>query len=378
MNDDQPTISVVLPCRNEQEAIGLCLEQIRAVLASNNLAGEIIVSDSSHDRSPEIAKEFGVKLVKHNQVGYGSAYLEAFKVIRGNFIFMADADGTYDFKEIPRFVKQLAAGDDLVIGNRFAGEIEKGAMPFFNRYLGNPFLSFLFRLFFRQKISDINCGLRAIRKEALAKLNLRTAGMEFASEMIIQAVRKNLRIKELPINYYPRQGKSKLKPLADGWRHLRFMLLYSPLFLFFLPGIFLFGLGILSLILLYYDAVIIFGLKFQFHPMFLAALLAIIGYQLIFFALFAKTYALTHLGEKNRLISQLHRYITIEKASIFGLLISLPGFIIYLAIFIKWLNTGFGPLLEVKNSIVALTSIIIGLQTIFSAFMLSILGIKER
>lgn len=378
MKNEDITISVILPCRNEEKAIGLCLAQIKEVFLKNSIKGEIIVSDSSTDKSPEIVQEFGATLIKHNKEGYGAAYLEGFKEALGKYFFLADADGSYDFNELPKFIKYLEQGYDLVIGNRFAGQIEKGAMPPLNRYLGNPILSLIFHLFFRAKIKDIHCGMRALRKETVAKLNLRTTGMEFASEMIIKAIKKKLKIKELPINYYKRVGKTKLKPFADGWRHLRFMLLYSPLFLFFVPGLFLFIIGVALLFLLYFNAITILGLRLQFHPMFLASLLAVVGYQLIIFAFFAKTYAMTHLDEENKIISKLHQYITIEKASIVGLLVSVTGLIIYLVIFLKWFKSGFGELQEIKNSILALTLIIIGIQTIFSSFMLSILGIRGR
>jgi glycosyltransferase involved in cell wall biosynthesis len=218
-----PTLSVILPCRNEEQAIGLCLENIKTVLAKNKLLGEIIVSDSSVDHSPDIAKNLADKVVTHNKIGYGAAYLEAFPHAKGKYIFMADADGTYDFEEIPRFVNELEKGADLVIGNRLGGKIKPGAMPRLHRYIGTPFLSWLFRLFFEPGVDDINCGMRALKLEALQRLDLKTTGMEFASEMLIESIHKNLKIKQLPIDYYPRIGKSKLKTFSDGKRHLFFM-----------------------------------------------------------------------------------------------------------------------------------------------------------
>jgi len=378
INQENIDLSVVLPCRNEEKSLADCIRQIKEIFAQNNINGEIIVSDSSVDQSAEIARSLNVRLVKHDQFGYGRACLEGLKAARGQYLFLADADLTYDFKEIPRFLSYLKQGFDLVLGNRFGGQMEKGAMPHLNKYLGNPVLSWLFRVFFRAKITDVHCGMRAITKDALSRLNLQTTGMEFASEMVIKAVKKKLKIKELPINYYCRKGESKLKPLADGWRHLRFMLLYSPLFLFFLPGAFLFLGGLVLLFLLYFDLVTIFGLKLFYHPIFFSILMIIFGYQLIIFSVFAKTYAITHLGEESVLMNKLHRHITIEKASLIGLLGVLLGLIIYGAIFSKWLQSGFGPLNEVKNSLLALTIIIIGVQTIFSSFILSILGIKEK
>lgn len=371
-------ISIILPCRDEQETLGFCLNQIKKVVKNNSLKAEIIVSDSSSDRSPKIAKENKVILVKHDKEGYGIACLEAFKIAKGKYLFMADADGTYNFNEIPAFLKCLEEGDDLVLGNRFAGKIEKGAMPFLNRYFGNPILSFILRLFFFTKIRDSHSGMRAIRKESLKKLNLRTTGMEFASEMLVKAIRNNLQIKELPINYYKRKGNSKLKPFSDAWKHLRFMLLYSPLFLFFIPGLFLFLLGIISIAWFYFGSPVILGVKLYFHPMFVSSVLIIIGYQLMIFALFAKSYAINHLNEKSKKMEKLYKFITIERASIAGIIFLLLGVLTFALIITKWIESGLSSLNEVKNSIIALTLIIFGTQTIFSSFMLSILSIKEK
>lgn len=374
----QPELSVILPCRNEEKSLAVCINQIKEVLAKADISGEIIVSDSSKDNSPQIAKQLGVSVVKHDLEGYGRAYLEAFKVAKGKYYFLADADGTYDFKEIPVFLNELKAGFDLVIGNRFLGKMEKGAMSLGHKYFGNPLLSFLLRLFFRVKIYDVHCGMRAITAQAINRLDLRTTGMEFASEMIIKAAKNKLKIKELPINYFRRKGQSKLRSLVDGWRHLRFMLLYSPLFLFFIPGLVLFLAGLVSFGLLYFGLVQILGRPLFYHPLFLAIALLISGYQLIIFSIFAKTYAITHLGEQSPLMNKLHQHITIEKASLAGLLIIFAGLLIYFFIFWQWQKSGFGELAEIKNSLLALTLIIFGIQTIFSSFMLSILGIREK
>lgn len=370
-------LSVILPCRNEEEALPGCLNDIKKVLKEAGIKAEIIVSDSSFDRSPEIAREFGVRLVKHDQAGYGRAYLEAFKEARGKYLFLADADATYDFKEIPSFLKQLKQGNDFVIGNRFAGKIDKGSMPWAHRYIGSPILSFLVRIFFKSKVTDIHCGMRALTKDALEKMNLQSTGMEFASEMVIKAGKNHLSIKELPINYHVRKGRSKLNTFSDGWRHLRFILLFSPLFLFFLPGLFLFLGGSFISFLIYFDLTII-GQQFFYHPLFLTISLAIIGYQLIIFGFFTKVYAATHLGEENPWLNKLWRYLTLEKSIVLGLLFFVLGAIVYGFIFADWATRGFGELHEVKRSLVALAFILIGIQTIFSSFMLSILGIKDK
>lgn len=371
-------LSVILPCLNEQQALGSCIDKIREVIQKDQITAEIIVVDNgSVDNSSEIAIKKQVRLVHETERGYGSACLKGFKAAGGRYIFLADCDGSYDFGEIPRFIKYLRKKYDFVIGNRFKGKIEKQAMPFSHRYIGNPLLSGILRLFFKAKIHDAHCGMRALTKEALKGLNLKTTGMEFASEMVIKALKNNLSIKELAIDYHRRRGKSKLKSVVDGWRHLRFMLLYSPLLLFLIPGLFLFSLGLFSILWFYFGSSIFLGIKFQHHPMFLSALLVITGYQLMVFALFAKTYAIIHLKDKP-IFNKLYKYITIENASIAGILLGTLGIIIYLGIYIKWIKTGFGALNEVRNSIVALTLITVGVQTIFSSFMLSILGIKEK
>jgi len=349
-----PKISIILPCQNEEQALDFCLNEIKQTIKKNRLSAEIIVSDSSTDNSPKIAlrhaqgkpKITEIILIKHDKDGYGSAYLEAFKKAKGKYIFMADADATYEFNQIPVFISHLENGYDIVIGNRFGGKIEKNAMPLLNRYIGNPFLSFVFRVLFNAKIKDTQSGMRAFGKQTFEKLRLKTTGMEFASEMLIKAIKNNLKIKEIPVNYRKRKGVSKLKPYSDAWKHLRFMLLYSPLFLFFLPGLLLFLAGIFFIAL---------GSNSLLSPF-----LFISGYQLIIFSIFAKTYSITHLKERSYLMEKLYKYITIEKAILAGSVVFLAGF------------------LFTKNPIIMFSLMTMGVQTVFSSFMLSILGIKEK
>lgn len=275
---------------------------------------------------------------------------------------MADLDGTYDFRDIPKFVDLLKKGNDLVIGNRFAKSLEKrtehklGSMPWHHRYIGNPVLSGLVRLFFGVKVKDIHCGIRAIKKEHLQKLNLRARGMEFASEMIIKTTKANLTIAEIPVLYTERFGSSKLNSFQDGWRHLRFILIYSPMVIFLIPGIIVFLIGIISTL----------NTSIYAHQLFLSAGCTIIGYQLIYFTFFAKIYAITHLGEINPLFEKLFNYITLERVGIIGILFFIIGMLneIY--------NNG------IQGSIFGLILLVIGVQTISSAFMLSILAIKEK
>jgi len=372
-------LSIVIPCRNEQEAIGLCIRRIKEVLLKTKINAEIIVSDSSSDLSREIIKrEGGVVLIEHNKEGYGNAYLEGFKHAQGKYIFMADSDGTYDFNEIPRFLFYLKQGYDFVIGNRFAKKLDKESMSFSHRNIGNPALSGLLRLFFKNNIRDSHCGMRAISREALDKLNLHTAGMEFASEMVVKALKNKIKIKQVSIDYYPRLGESKLRSLSDGWRHLRFLLIYSPKFLFLIPGLLFLIIGFIGLGLFAFSNPAILGRQYFVHPMFIFSMLSIIGYQLVLFAAFAKAYAMNHLGEKSEFMQKLYGILTIEKASIFGVLLVLLGAIIYLSIVIRWFASGLGDLNEIKNSVLVLTLVTIGVQTIFSSFMLSILGIKGK
>ena len=379
-----PRLSFILPCQNEEQALPACLDEIREAIRMYDLQAEVIVVDNaSSDRSAAIVKERQAAfpqliLAAEERPGYGLAYLKGFSLARGDYLFLADADHSYNFQEVDRFLARLDAGADLVIGNRFAHKLAKQTMPWSHKYLGNPFLSFLVKKLFKIKVNDIHCGARALKRSVLDQLSLRTGGMEFASEMIIKAGRARLRLDEVPISYRPRLGKSKLNSWRDGWRHLRFILIYSPLFLFLWPGLFLFGSGALLTAWFYFFTPVFFGLQLYVHPLFFSVILMILGYQLIFFGAFAKIYAVNHLGDRDDVLEKMFRHLTIEKAGSFGLLLALSGTLIYLAILIRWIASGFGSLDEIKNSIIALALSVLGVQTFFSAFMLSILGIKEK
>ena len=389
--DNQIDLSVVLPCLNEEKAINLCLNSLFKVIKDIELSVEVIIVDNnSTDKSVSLIQEyqknnpsFNLILTEEKIVGYGSAYQKGFSIARGKYIFMADLDCTYDFNDILRFLEKLDQGYDLVVGNRFIKNKDKnskilGSMPWHHKYIGNPFLSALVRWFFKIKIKDIHCGARAIKQESLNKISLTTRGMEFASEMIIKAALARLSIVEIPIAYNERMGVSKLETFKDGWRHIRFIFLYSPLVLFLIPGLFLFFVGLVSMIVLYFSTPSFLSVTFYFHPMFLSAGFIIAGYQLIYFAFFAKTYAITHMGEKNRFFEKLFKYITLEKACLVGVFLLIVGVFIYWHIFHNWISSNFGALNEIKNSIIALTILLIGIQTISSAFMLSIISIREK
>jgi glycosyltransferase involved in cell wall biosynthesis len=357
--------SIVLPCRNEEKALADCLRQAKEVLEKYNIKSEIIVSDSSIDNSPEIAKKFGVKLIKHDQIGYGRAYLEGFKAAQGKYIFMADPDGTYDFNEIPKFLRYLDEGYDFVIGNRFKGKIEPGAMTWLRHYIGNPVLSAIFRLFFQTKVSDIHCGMRAITKTALDKLNLRTTGMEFASEMIIRAIQSELKIKELSINYYKRLGKSKLRSFTDGWRHLRFMLSYAPDYLFLIPGILFFLVGLILVSLL--KSNVVYGCFF-----------IILGYQVVSLGVYTKVY-MKSIGaiKSDRLVDFLARIIRFETGIILGAILLLITFLVGQRSIFNFVKQSLN-FPSHSIIIIALTVAIIGIQTMFSAFLISILLVERK
>src|SRR6266550_3120120 len=251
---EPPLVSVVIPCLNEAGNIIECVSRALRVLDENEIRGEVIVADNgSEDGSAALASSAGATVVHEPRRGYGRAYLAGFAASRGEYIVMIDADLTYDFEEIPRFVKELDEGGELVMGNRMEN-IQPGAMPWMNRYIGNPLLSGFLNLLFRTPVSDAHCGMRAVRRDALPKLDLRSGGMEFASEMVIRASKENLDMREFPIALHPRGGKSKLSPFRDGWRHVRLMLVYNPTFVFIVPGVLVALLGAVIMILVFAHA----------------------------------------------------------------------------------------------------------------------------
>jgi len=382
--NEKTKISIILPCLNEEKSISYCLDEVKTVIKNNSLNAEVIVVDNnSDDNSFSIVSKYKnnfpeLVIIKEEKRGYGFAYLKGLSIAKGQYIYMADSDGTYNFRELPIFINKLEEGYDMAIGNRFSNNMEDGSMSWSHKYIGNPFLSFLVRLFFKVKIHDIHCGARAISQESLNKLSLYTGGMEFASEMIIRARKENLNITEIPISYNKRIGESKLNSLADGWRHLRFILLYSPFLVFLLPGLLIFFSGTILMSIFYFYEPVFWGIKFYTHPIFLFSLMMILGYQLIIFSLFSKIYAITHLGDNNKMIESMFRYITLEKIIFIGIFMMIIGVFIYLSIFRGWIDSGFGSLDEIKGSIIGLTIIVIGFQTFFSSFMFSILGIKNK
>ncbi len=372
-------ISVVLPCRNEEKAIGFCIKRIKEVFLKYNINGEIIVSDSSKDRSPDIARELGAIVVKHDKKGYGIAYLEGFKAAKGKYILMADADGTYEFRDIHKFLHYLKQGYDFVIGDRFGEGMDKDIMPWTHKYLGNPALSGMLRLFFGTEVKDAHCGIRAITRKALDKLDLKTTGMEFASEMVVKAIKNRLRIKQFAVPYYKRIGESKLETWTDGWRHLRFMLLYAPDYLFMIPGLFLFIIGIIVMALFLVGPVKIDGLVLYTHPMIVGSFLTIVGYQILTLGVYAKTYAVaTGFEKRDRVVDFIAKYINFESGIIISLLLLLLSFGFGVKILLTWISSGYPAMLRTNDMILILTLAITGVQTMFSAFFLSLLLVGKR
>lgn len=374
---DEFTVTVVIPCLNEEENIEACVTQALEAMQRADIHGEVVVADNaSEDRSAELAEAAGARVVSEPRRGYGSAYLAGFAAARGKYIVMGDADLTYDFNEIPKFVKHLDEGAELVMGDRM-DNIQPGAMPWLHRYVGNPVLSGILNLFFRTGISDAHCGMRALRRDVLPRLDLRTTGMEFASEMVIRAGKENLRIAEFPIDYHPRGGESKLNTWSDGWRHLRFLLVHSPTHLFVAPGAVLAGFGLLiSLIsLLQLD---LFGREWQLHTMIAGALLTIVGTQIVALGLCAHAYGMYFMGEKDPWFDRMRARFRLEHGLILGGAIAALGFIVSAVIVGQWIADGAGELSEERTAIAATMLIIVGVQVFFSSFLLSILGLRRR
>jgi glycosyltransferase involved in cell wall biosynthesis len=370
------TVSVVIPCLNEEESIGACVERAFEALHAADLAGEVIVADNdSDDRSGEFARDAGARVVLEPRRGYGSAYMAGFAAARGQYIVMADADLTYDFGEIPKFVERLEAGADLVMGDRM-DNIQPGAMPWLHRYVGNPLLSGLLNALFRTGVRDAHCGMRAFRRSTLPALDLRTPGMEFASEMVIRASKAGLAIEQLPILYHPRSGASKLSSFRDGWRHLRFLLVHSPLYLFIIPGLVMLAFGlVVSLLVL--AGVSIFGRLWSVHALIGGSLFSILGIQLIGMGLCARSYAAYFMGDSSPWFESMRERFGLEHGLLLGTGVGLIGIGLGASVVVQWIGNGLGALGEEERALVAAGLMIIGTQIFFTSFLLSIIGLRR-
>lgn len=377
--------SIVMPCLNESETLAICIEKANLFFETNAINGEVIIADNgSSDGSQEIALSHGAKVISIVNKGYGNALKGGIKNASGKYILMGDADDSYDFSNLSPFIEKLREGADLVIGNRFKGGIKKGAMPFLHKYLGNPVLSFLGRLFFKSSIGDFHCGLRGFSKETYLKMNLATSGMEFASEMIVKSHLLNLKIVEVPTILYKdgRSRKPHLNTWSDGWRHLRFLLLYSPKWLFLFPGIIMMVFGFVFSALLIMSPIQISTVTFDVHTLLYATSILLIGFQFVVFYGFTKVFAVTqNLLPKSNRYNSLFKYINLEKGLILGFITTLIGVVLSIYGLSLWSKNNYG-VLEVRTTlriiIPAVTTIIIGIQIILFSFFFSILGLKDE
>jgi glycosyltransferase involved in cell wall biosynthesis len=362
-------VSVVIPCLNEEEGIVPVVEQARAGLEAAGLTGEVIVVDNaSEDRSAELARAAGATVVYEPRRGYGSAYLAGLAAARGDYIVMADADGTYDLSNIGALVEKLRDGAGMVLGSRFRGTIHPGAMPWPNRYIGNPILTGMLNVLFGAHVSDAHCGLRAVRREVVPQLELSATGMEFASEMVIKAGKRHVRIEEIPIDYHPRIGESKLSRVSDAWRHVRFMLVHSPTFLFLVPG----GLTALGGLV----GLCILAAMPQLNDNWTGvsvgcAILFILGAGIIELGLFSRTYAVIYLGEHDRFLEDGWRRWRLEHGLAMSALVFLAGVGITLGSF-------FDGVKDPRLGILGLALVAVGAQGAFASFFLSILGLSRH
>jgi glycosyltransferase involved in cell wall biosynthesis len=372
------TVSVVLPCLNEAETVATCVTEALTALKQSAIDGEVLVVDNgSTDNSAELAERAGARVVHESRRGYGSALRRGAEEARGEYVVMADADGSYDLADIPRFVDELRDGADLVMGSRLRGTIEHGAMPWLHRRVGNPLLSGILNLMFQSRVSDAHCGMRAFSKNAFRRMKASSPGMEFASEMVVKASLARMRIVDIPVTLRPDRRSlhgPHLRPFRDGWRHLRFMLLLSPTYVFLMPAAFCIGAGLLALLAPAFGPLRIDGLSFDYHYMLLGSLLTILGFQLLMTGFFAKAYChAARLGKDDWILDIVKSYFSLERGLIGGGILFAAGLAIFVKILAGWLASGMGELNAIRPATLASTLMIIGAQIIFSSFFLSML-----
>jgi glycosyltransferase involved in cell wall biosynthesis len=378
-------LSILMPCLNEAETLEICIEKAQKSLRELDIVGEVIIADNgSTDGSQEIATKMGARVVPVSAKGYGSALMGGIIAARGVYIIMGDADDSYDFSNLGAFVEKLRGGCDLVMGNRFQGGIKPGAMPPLHKYLGNPVLTWVGQLFFSSPAGDFHCGLRGFRRDSILKLDLQTTGMEFASEMVVKASLYKLQITEVPTVLSP-DGRSRpphLRTWRDGWRHLRFLLLYSPRWLFLYPGVFLMILGLIVGIWLLPGTQKIGNTSFDVHTLLYAAIAIIVGFQAVTFAFFTKVFAISEkLLPEDPKLNKIFRYVTLETGLMLGVALILIGIVGSIFSLTIWSQTAFGtldPSKTLRLVIPSLTSLTVGLQMVLSSFFLSVLGLKRR
>jgi glycosyltransferase involved in cell wall biosynthesis len=369
-------VSVVIPCLNEAESIEACVAAARKALDEGDYTGEVVVVDNgSTDGSGTLAADAGARVVHEPRRGYGRAYLTGLAEARGRYIVMLDADMTYDAGELPRFVEALDDGGDMVLGDRMEG-IQPGAMPWLHRRVGNPVLTGLLNRLFGTEVNDAHCGMRAVRRDALPRLDLRTTGMELASEMLIRAAKADLDIRQFPIEYHPREGESKLSTWRDGWRHLRFLLIHSPKHLFLAPGAAMAALGTLIMAAVLAQ-VSVLGHQWDIHTLIGGSLLLILGTQVIALGLCAMAYGVYFMRERDEWFNRKRARFRLEHGLLIGGSVILAGIILGAVLVGIWIDSGLGSLGEQKLAVVAATLITVGAEVFFTSFLLSILGLRR-
>ena len=376
-------LSIVMPCLNEAETLAVCIDKANGYLERSGVVGEVIVADNgSTDGSQDIARAHGARVVDVPAKGYGSALLGGIEAARGAYVVMGDADDSYDFSKLDPFVERLRAGDELVMGNRFKGGIAEGAMPPLHKYLGNPVLSWIGRVLFRSPIGDFHCGLRGFNRQSILNLHLQTTGMEFASEVVVKSTLGGLRVSEVPTTL-DKDGRSRpphLRSWRDGWRHLRFLLIFSPRWLFLIPGAVAFLLGLIGTLFISFGPVILGDVGFDVSTQVYLAALTVVGYQSVLFAILTKIYA-QHEGfriPRSRNFDRLEKRISLESGALVGLLVFLVGFAIAIWQFAMWASSGFGaldPSSTLRTAVLAALLMMLGAQTIMAGMFLGVLNV---
>jgi hypothetical protein len=375
-------VSVVIPCLNEANSIGICVEKAKQSFRPAGLCGEVVVADNgSTDGSVEIAEKFGARVIHVPQRGYGSALRAGIAVARGTFIIMGDADDSYDFGDVPRFVEMWRRGYDVVMGNRFRGEIKAGAMPWHHKYIGNPGLSTVLNLFFHAGVGDSHCGMRGFTRAVYERMDLRSAGMEFASEFVIKAAQLGAKVAEIPITLWPdKRGRPPhLRSFRDGWRHLRFMLLYAPNWLFLMPGTSLVAAGLFMVFwLLSGPRSVTPRVTLDVHTMIFGVIFTLLGAQILSIGAFAKVFGYSERFDRSTVsLKRVLRHVTLESGLALGGAFFLAGFAGCAWVTWHWVTSGFGPLQAVRQVLFWSMWLFLGVQVIFSSFFLSMLGISR-
>jgi glycosyltransferase involved in cell wall biosynthesis len=380
---DEIELSIVMPCLDEAETLAVCVDKAQGYLRRSGVVGEVIVADNgSTDGSQDIARAHGARVVDVPAKGYGSALMGGIEAARGDFVIMGDADDSYDFSRLDPFVERLRAGDELVMGNRFQGGIADGAMPPLHKYLGNPVLSWVGRVLFRSPIGDFHCGLRGFNRRSILNLHLQTTGMEFASEVVVKSTLGGLRVSEVPTTL-DKDGRSRpphLRSWRDGWRHLRFLLIFSPRWLFLIPGAVAFAIGLLGTLFLSFGPIVLGDIGLDISSQVYLAALAVVGYQSVLFAILTKIYA-QHEGfriPRSRNFDRLERRISLESGALVGLALFVVGLAIAVAQFVGWASVGFGALeagATLRLAVPAALLMMLGAQTIMAGMFLGVLNV---